>query len=246
MDSAADDAPPSTTPARLNVLVVEDDDDARELMASAVSDMDDCRIALAATGEGALWHLHREVYDVIVTDIGLPDISGIELLDLAIVEGCLLGREVIVIVSGDVHLSPQVVARGWRFFPKPVDFERLRDALRSARAALPGSEERPRTFGHRISGYDFVRAMLLGGYRITGTKDGYAVLVKDGLELLVPQHDALDDEVILELLERADLLPSRFVTLSRRLGSRDTSLDPGESYDSATEPRARGSGRAAS
>ena len=247
MDIAAtDDAPSSRRPARLNVLVVEDDDDARGLMASAVSHLDDCRIALAATGERALQHLRREAYDVIVTDIGLPDISGIEMLNRAALEGRFSGREVIVIVSGDVHLSPQVLARGWRFLPKPVDVERLRDALRSARAALPGGGARPRAFEHRISGYDFVRAMLLGGYRITGTTGGYTVLVKDGTELWVPQQDALDDEVILALLERADMLPLRFVTLSRRLGSRDTLPDPGESSDSATGPGTRGSGRAAS
>jgi CheY-like chemotaxis protein len=240
-----DDAPSSTWPAPLNVLVVEDDDDARDLIESAVSHMDNCRIALAATGEGALQHLRREVYDLIVTDIGLPDISGIEMLDLAIAEGRLSGCAVIV-VSGNVHLSARVLARGWCFLPKPVDVERLRDALRSARAALAGSTARPRAFEHRISGYDFVRAMLLGGYRITGTTGGYTILVKDGTELWVPQQDALDDEVILALLERADMLPLRFVTLSHRLGSRDTLPDPGESFDSATGPRTRGPGRAAS
>jgi CheY-like chemotaxis protein len=244
--TATDDSPSSTRPARLNVLVVEDDDDDRDLMASAVSHMDDCRVALAATGKAGLRHLRPEVYDVVVTDIGLPDISGIEMLDRAMAEGRLSGREVIIIVSGNVRLSPHVLARGWRFLPKPVDVERLQYALRSARTALVGRRTRPRVFEHRISGYDFVRALLLGGYRITRTTGGYAVLVKDATELWVPQKDALDDDVILALLERADLLPSRFVTLSHRLGSRDTSLDPGESFDSATGPRTRGPGRAAS
>ena len=75
---------------------------------------------------------------------------------------------------------------------------------------------------HRVSGYDFVRAILLAGYRLVGTTAGHAVMAKANRELFVPQRDNLEDDVILSLLEQADVQLPHFVALLHRLGSRDT------------------------
>ncbi len=81
---------------------------------------------------------------------------------------------------------------------------------------------------HRVSGYDFVRAMLLVGYRLIGTTLGHALLEKGGVELLVPQRDDLGEDVIVSLLQKASILPLQFIALLNRLGSRDTWPEQGE------------------
>jgi hypothetical protein len=77
-------------------------------------------------------------------------------------------------------------------------------------------------FEHKISGYDFVRAMLLVGYRLVGTTMGRAVLVKDDRRLHVPQEPALPEDLVLDLLREGGVTPLQFITLLNRLGSRDT------------------------
>jgi hypothetical protein len=89
-------------------------------------------------------------------------------------------------------------------------------------------------FEHRISSYDFVRAMLLAGYRLIGTTMGHAVLAKGEAQLLVPQRDELPEETILALLQSADVLPLQFVTFLNRLGSRDTWPEQGEVLDTGS------------
>ena len=77
-------------------------------------------------------------------------------------------------------------------------------------------------FEHRISGYDFVRAMVFAGYRLLGTTMGHSLLEKGDVELVVPQRGELTDDELTELLEAAGVPPLQLVTLLNRLGSRDT------------------------
>ena len=78
------------------------------------------------------------------------------------------------------------------------------------------------TFEHRISGHDFVRAMLVAGYRLIGATGGRALLSKGEVELWVPQRAELPEEETLALLAKADMQPLRLVALLNRLESRDT------------------------
>lgn len=77
-------------------------------------------------------------------------------------------------------------------------------------------------FGHRISDYDFIRAMLLAGFRLTGTTMGSAVLEKGPIKLFVPQAEVLGEQLLDALLRDAHVLHAQFATLLNRLGSRDT------------------------
>ena len=81
---------------------------------------------------------------------------------------------------------------------------------------------------HRVSDYDFIRAMLRAGFRLTGTKTGYAVLEKGAVMLLVPQVEALGEAQIAALLQTANVQPRFFKALLERLGSRDTVPERGE------------------
>ncbi len=62
------------------VLVVEDSSAMRGLIASIVEQVEDCEVVEVGSGFDALRQLPRETFSLIVTDINMPDINGLELL----------------------------------------------------------------------------------------------------------------------------------------------------------------------
>jgi len=64
-----------------HILIVEDSSTMRALLTSALEDLDiPVKITEAESGFEALRLLPRESYDLIVTDINMPDINGLELI----------------------------------------------------------------------------------------------------------------------------------------------------------------------
>jgi len=64
-----------------SILVVEDSATMRSLIRATLEDLDvPVKIAEAASGFEALRVLPREPFDLIVTDINMPDINGLELV----------------------------------------------------------------------------------------------------------------------------------------------------------------------
>lgn len=62
-----------------NVLVVDDERDTRELLRFVISQCD-CAVSTAASAEGALRALTEASFDVLVSDIGMPEMDGLELI----------------------------------------------------------------------------------------------------------------------------------------------------------------------
>ncbi|MBU1162549.1 MAG: response regulator, partial [Proteobacteria bacterium] len=62
-----------------NLLIVEDDEVQKNAIIELLDDKD-IFITTASTGYEAYEHLRSEIFDCIILDIGLPDMSGIELL----------------------------------------------------------------------------------------------------------------------------------------------------------------------
>ena len=64
-----------------HILIVEDSATMRSLVASALEELGaPVRITEASSGFEALRELPRGAYDLIVTDINMPDINGLELV----------------------------------------------------------------------------------------------------------------------------------------------------------------------
>jgi two-component system chemotaxis response regulator CheY len=64
-----------------HILIVEDSPTMRVLLTSALEDLDSpVKITEATSGFEALRILPRESFDLIVTDINMPDINGLELV----------------------------------------------------------------------------------------------------------------------------------------------------------------------
>ena len=63
------------------ILVVEDSSTTRALIRAVIDGLGDFETVEASTGFEALKMLPQEEYDLIITDINMPDINGLELIN---------------------------------------------------------------------------------------------------------------------------------------------------------------------
>ena len=116
----------------LRILIVEDSATMRSLLVSALSDQGVAvKITEAASGFEALRALPRERFDLILTDINMPDINGLELVSF--VKGNAAYRAIpLVIVSteGSERDRERGLALGAdAYLVKPFEPDALRDVV---------------------------------------------------------------------------------------------------------------------
>lgn len=63
------------------ILIAEDSAVTRAFLVSTLEDIDDLEIVEASTGFEALKQLPRRKFSLIITDINMPDINGLELIN---------------------------------------------------------------------------------------------------------------------------------------------------------------------
>ncbi|WP_371747495.1 PAS domain S-box protein [Caballeronia sp. Sq4a] len=118
---------PSPAPAvAKRVLVVEDDRFAREAVSELLV-MLGHRAVSTANASGALEALAHDTFDVLLTDVNLPDMAGTELARRA-VERCPGMR--VIFASGDSVLDDEAQGFEWQALRKPYTLEQLEEALR--------------------------------------------------------------------------------------------------------------------
>lgn len=114
------------------VLVVEDSAAMRGLIASIVESIDDCEADEAENGFEALRQLPRHDYDLVVTDINMPNINGLELLNFIRTNVATRGLPVLIVTS---EASSTDRARGMAlgandYITKPFKTEELSASVR--------------------------------------------------------------------------------------------------------------------
>lgn len=120
-------------------LVVEDEAATRVLLEQLLRSLD-CDVDLAVDGEEALDRLRSHSYDVILLDIILPKMSGIEVMetlrrDQPSALGCI-----IVVTGLDVGEIRSLFPAVHETLSKPVLPSRLREAVRSCLSGPRRSE----------------------------------------------------------------------------------------------------------
>jgi PAS domain S-box-containing protein len=139
IDSAADE-PPRIVPSDGfvgvgRILVVEDEPDLRELTTQLLQRAG-YDVVAAADGEEALAVANvEERFDVLVTDVVMPNLSGIELAERMMDRDPMLA---VVVLSGYTPETldlERVTAAGASFVPKPITSARLLEAVRDAVAS---------------------------------------------------------------------------------------------------------------
>jgi CheY-like chemotaxis protein len=116
--------------ARAKALVVEDDATTRTLLAGLLESID-CDVDLAVDGEEALVQISARHYDIILLDIVLPKMSGIDVMeslrrDHPHILGCI-----IVVTGLDIREIRTLFPAVHETLSKPVIPNRLRQAVRS-------------------------------------------------------------------------------------------------------------------
>jgi DNA-binding NtrC family response regulator len=116
---------------QINILLVDDEEPIREAMLLLLKAAD-YRITACASGQEALQILANEQFDIIITDLFLPDITGIDILTKA--KGLFPSLEVILITG---HASAETAVRAMKegafdYITKPLNFEELRMILAKA------------------------------------------------------------------------------------------------------------------
>ncbi len=112
----------------LNILVVDDEPGVRDSLAAMVSALGHA-VAKAADGESALDLVIARTFDVVVTDLGLPGMSGAELARA--IAACRPGTAVVCVTAWDGDVAAQAGAVA---LSKPVTMEALSQSVRDAHA----------------------------------------------------------------------------------------------------------------
>jgi CheY-like chemotaxis protein len=115
-------APPLVHPAR--ILIVDDDSAVRDIAAKLLN-LRGYQVAVAGTGSEGISAFKRSGFDLVVTDLGMPGMSGWE---VARAIKRLNPKTLVVLMTGwTVTLDEEKVKESGvdRIFPKPFDVDNL-------------------------------------------------------------------------------------------------------------------------
>lgn len=111
------------------ILVVEDNADSRDLLSKLLG-MSGYEVLSAPDGESGYAVALKQVPDLIITDINMPRMDGIELLKKVRVEGMLEGTAVLVVTAfGEEAARVAIEAGADAATAKPFDFDNFIDTV---------------------------------------------------------------------------------------------------------------------
>ena len=113
---------------KLKILVVDDDKSIGKLL-SSLFDMEGYRYSVVGSGEDAVAALQSEDFDVVISDIYMGDVSGLDVLDAARLSGS--ETEVIIMTAhGSVETAVRAVRNGaFDYVSKPFAVEDILSIL---------------------------------------------------------------------------------------------------------------------
>jgi two-component system response regulator PilR (NtrC family) len=112
------------------ILIVDDDDAVRDVLYDLFSDEHLCHVA--ATAEQALAFIDDQPYDVVLTDISMPGLSGLELLGH--LRQARPGTPVIVVsgIGDRTHAEGLTRLGAFDFILKPFRLEEVEESVSRA------------------------------------------------------------------------------------------------------------------
>lgn len=117
---------------RYNLLIVDDEESLRTLLESELADTEEFVVDTASDGGQAINLIQAKVYDVVLLDIRMPRVSGIEVLKF--VHEYSPTTQVIILTNyADVKTAIQTIKMGaYDFLAKPYDIEELFNTIHRA------------------------------------------------------------------------------------------------------------------
>jgi two-component system chemotaxis response regulator CheY len=118
----------------MTVMIIDDSLFMRNIMRGIMRDKGYSVIAEAASGIEALKKLHEVTPDIIILDVILPDINGIDLLE-SILKRCPLAKIVVCSSLGQEPVIRKALENGAKaFLQKPFTPEKVNEVLDSMEA----------------------------------------------------------------------------------------------------------------
>lgn len=126
----------SLTPLKKRILIAEDDPGQRSLLEACVGS-EGHEVGVCEDGKSALERLRHESWDLVVSDVHMPGLSGLELLDAIVSEG--LGIPAILVTGyADFRDAVSAMEKGAvNYLAKPIDLDELRALIGSGEAPKP-------------------------------------------------------------------------------------------------------------
>jgi len=114
------------------ILVVEDSSAMRGLIGSIVDRVEDCEVTEVSSGFEALRLLPRESFALIITDINMPDINGLELLSFVRKNPSYLTTPVLIVSteSSERDRAKGMALGANAYLTKPFTPEELQAAVK--------------------------------------------------------------------------------------------------------------------
>ncbi|HEY5512809.1 MAG TPA: response regulator [Geomonas sp.] len=126
--------------ASLSILVVEDDKDAREILVAIIPrKFPDMTIYSAVNGKAGLDLFKNQAPDIVITDINMPEMGGIEMADE--IRAINPHTRLIVLTADTGKATLQDAVRKGvetnHYITKPIDYRDLFAAIEQCRGELP-------------------------------------------------------------------------------------------------------------
>ena len=107
------------------ILIVDDEMDMLQLLKRSLEPDLNCKVETALSGEQALKLLERKIFDLVLADIKMPGMDGLELLELIKRENPDL-TVVMMTGHGDIDMAVKAMKSGaYDFITKPFDHDAL-------------------------------------------------------------------------------------------------------------------------
>lgn len=115
-----------------NILIVEDSETTRALIRAVVEEMNDFNIIEAGSGFEALKLLPTEKFNLIITDINMPDINGLELIRFVKTNPLYKDIPLIIVTTerGEEDRKKGMSLGASAYITKPFKADELKDAIR--------------------------------------------------------------------------------------------------------------------
>lgn len=114
------------------ILVVDDDPSMLELIGSALTTRENYNVVLASDSESALIYLEKEKFNVVISDINLPGMNGLELLSrINIIDA----KTPVILITGFAEISTMQAAIKlgvFDFLKKPFSLSELQISVKQA------------------------------------------------------------------------------------------------------------------
>jgi DNA-binding NtrC family response regulator len=119
-------------PTKSNLLIVDDEEALRAILEGELTESDEFVVDTAADGGEAINRIQAKVYDVILLDVRMPRVSGIEVLKF--VQEYSPTTQVIILTNyADVKTAIQTIKLGaYDFLAKPYDIDELYNTIHRA------------------------------------------------------------------------------------------------------------------